>query len=105
MPADKQRRRNSYGYLQDKAREASELFTQNAKGIRVDLRLYVYPREHANQVVVRSASGTNHVEIRIDRPMEAPVALAAIWEEAVKLAKRNAASSAASGDELPIETA
>ena len=67
-PADKQRRRNSYGYLQDKAREAAELFTENPKGIRVDLRLYVYAREHANQVVVRSATGTDHVEIRIDRP-------------------------------------
>ena len=93
MPADKQRRRNSYGYLQDKAREAAELFTQNPKGVRVDLRLYVYAREHANNVIVRNAGGTEQVEIRIDRPMEAPVALAAIWEEAVKQAKRHAAAA------------
>jgi len=88
MTTPETRRRNSYGYLQDSARDAANHFTHTAKGVRVDLRLYVYPRDHGNSVIVRDESGTEQAHIRIDKPTEAVVALAAIWEEASKLAQR-----------------
>jgi hypothetical protein len=76
----------------DSAREAVEHFTNTPKGVRIDLRFYVYPRDRGNSVIVRDASGGEQTHIRIDKPTEAVVALTAIWEETAKLAQRKAGS-------------